>query len=97
MLYDFQKYRNLSTDDLVDWKNWLNGPGLERFLDEIIELCAQYAHNSQDAAGYFLTPGPKFRKNNPALSELNTLRRYRSKSADVAANNTGGFLCLPEK
>jgi hypothetical protein len=31
-LYDFPKYRNLSTDDLADWKNWLNGPGLERFL-----------------------------------------------------------------
>jgi hypothetical protein len=40
-LYDFPKYRNLSTGDLADWKNWLNGPGLERFLDEIIELCTQ--------------------------------------------------------
>jgi hypothetical protein len=37
-------------------------PGLERFLDEIIELCAQYARNSQDAPGYFLTPGPKIQK-----------------------------------
>jgi len=61
-LYYFPKYRNLSTDDLADWKNWLNGPGLERFLDEIIELCTQYARNSQDAAGYFLTRGSKIQK-----------------------------------
>jgi hypothetical protein len=57
-LYDFPKYRNLSTDDLADWKNWVNNSGVEQFLDEIIELCTQYARNSEDAAGYFLTGWP---------------------------------------
>lgn len=57
-LYDFPKYRNLSADDLADWKNWVNTPSVERFLDEIIELCTQFADRSRDATGYFLTPGP---------------------------------------
>lgn len=57
-LYDFPKYRTLSTSDLADWENWINSPTVERFLDEIIELCKQYAERTRDATGYFLTPGP---------------------------------------
>jgi hypothetical protein len=48
------KYRNLSAEDLADWENWVNRLGADRFLDEIIEFCAQYTY-SEDAASYFLT------------------------------------------
>jgi hypothetical protein len=48
------KYRNLSAEDLADWENWVNRLGADRFLNEIIEFCAQYTY-SEDAAGYFLT------------------------------------------
>jgi hypothetical protein len=58
-LVDFPKYRNLSADDLAVWENWVSSPGVGRVLDEIIELCARYADNSQGVSGYFLTPGPK--------------------------------------
>jgi hypothetical protein len=36
------KYRNLSAEDLADWENWVNRLGADRFLNEIIEFCAQY-------------------------------------------------------
>jgi hypothetical protein len=54
-LYNFPKYRNLTTDDLAARQKWVNSPGVERFLDEIIELCAQFAERSRDAAGHFLS------------------------------------------
>ena len=40
-LFDFPKYRNLSTEDLADWENWVSNPGVEHFFDEIIEFGAQ--------------------------------------------------------
>ena len=57
-LCDFPRYRSLSADDLSDWENWVKSPTVERFLDEIIELCIQCADKSRDVIGYFLTPGP---------------------------------------
>jgi hypothetical protein len=45
-LSNFPKYRNLSAEDLADWENWVNGLGADRFLNKIIEFCAQYTDNS---------------------------------------------------
>lgn len=56
-LDDFPKYRTLTADDLAVWENWRGSPEVERFLDEIVELCAQCAEGSRDAAGYFLAQG----------------------------------------
>lgn len=53
-LFNFPKYRNLTAEDLADWENCVNRLGAERFLNEIIEFCAQYTY-SEETAGYFLT------------------------------------------
>jgi hypothetical protein len=63
------KYRNLSAEDLADWENWVNMLGADRFLDEIIEFCAQYTY-IEDAAGFFLQLRRKFRDNKPLFSQL---------------------------
>jgi hypothetical protein len=66
-LHNFPKYRNLTTGDLSAWEKWVNGPDVGQCLDEIIELCAQFAERSREATGYFLAQGPEIREV-PALS-----------------------------
>jgi hypothetical protein len=47
--FDFPEHRIIRAQE-IDWGNWVNNPGVERFIRWNYWLCAHH----EDAAGYFL-------------------------------------------
>ena len=51
-LATFPRYRVLSPEDEVAWREWLAQPKVDTFMDEMIEECAASARFAQGASGW---------------------------------------------
>ena len=86
-LYNFPKYRNLTTSDLAVWHEWVSSPSIEQFLDKIIELCAQFAERSRGAIGYTVCSGPAGKSDGLANKNLS---KDEAKHMPVPRGNASG-------
>jgi hypothetical protein len=59
-LADFPKYTDLDDRDLKAWKEWIDRPETDKFLDETIKKCRDLAKVSSKASGFpIFKPNPE--------------------------------------
>jgi len=51
-LATFPRYRVLSPEDAAAWREWVEQPKVDAFLDEMIQECAAMARRSGEATGF---------------------------------------------